>query len=226
MTIQNISLIIPSKNEKESLEKTLLEISHYKFINEVLIIVDDKKDNSINIAKKFNTRIIVQKKKGYGAAIIKGFSCATNKFGCIFNADYSFNPKDLKLMMRKTDRSSFIFGSRYMLGGSSDDDTIVTYVGNKIFSFMTRVFLKIKISDVLLTYVLCNVAHFKKLKLTQSDFRLCIELPAKVENYKFNYTEIASKERKRFSGKKKVNELKDGFLILIEILRFFFKKQK
>ena len=30
------------------------------------------------------------------------------------------------------------------------------------------------------------------------------------------------KERKRFSGQKKVNELKDGYLILLEIFLFDF----
>jgi hypothetical protein len=34
-----------------------------------------------------------------------------------------------------------------------------------------------------------------------------------------------SYERPRISGKKKVNELKDGFLILISILRLFINKK-
>jgi hypothetical protein len=34
------------------------------------------------------------------------------------------------------------------------------------------------------------------------------------------------KERKRFSGQKKVNELRDGYLILLEIINTFFKKIK
>jgi hypothetical protein len=83
--------------------------------------------------------------------------------------------------------------------------------------------LKIKLTDVLFTYVLCNVKIFRNLKLRNNDFRLCIELPLKVQRQKYLYTEIPTNERKRLSGKKKVNELKDGFLILLEIFNNFFK---
>ena len=224
--MKNISLIIPAKNELESLGKTIREILSYKFVNEIIIVVDSKKDNSINAVKKYNVKIVIQKQKGYGSAIIEGFNYASNEYGCIFNADFSFNPKYLKLMIKKTNKYQFIFGSRYIKNGSSDDDTIITFIGNKIFTFIAKLFLKIKLSDVLFTYVLCNVKNFKKLQLKESDFRLCIELPLKVENNHFKYTEIAVRERKRFSGKKKVNELKDGFLILVKIIVSLFNKQK
>ena len=117
-----------------------------------------------------------------------------------------------------------MFGSRYVKNASSDDDTIITFIGNKIFTFLSKILLKIKLTDVLLTYVLCNVNCFKNLKLKNHDFRLCIELPLRVQQKKYFYTEIPTRERKRFSGKKKVNELKDGFLILLEILDSFYKK--
>ena len=41
---------------------------------------------------------------------------------------------------------------------------------------------------------------------------------------KYNYCEIPMHERKRYAGKKNVNVIKDGFLILIEILYSFYKK--
>ena len=222
--MKNISLIIPAKNELESLGKTIREILSYKFVNEIIVVVDSKNDNSINAVKKYDVKIVIQKKKGYGSAIIEGFNYASNEYGCIFNADFSFNPQYLKLMINKTNKYQFIFGSRYIKNGSSDDDTIITFIGNKIFTFMAKLLLKIKLSDVLFTYVLCNVKNFKKLQLKESDFRLCIELPLKVENNHFKYTEIAVRERKRFSGKKKVNELKDGFLILVKIIASLFNK--
>jgi glycosyltransferase involved in cell wall biosynthesis len=221
--MQYISLIIPSKNEQECLEKTLLEILNYSFINEIIIIVDSNKDNSIKIAKKFNVKVIIQKKAGYGSAIIEGFNHAKNKYACIFNADYSFNPKSLKKMINKTSKYQFIFGSRYIKNGSSEDDTLVTYIGNKIFTLLSRQFLKIKLSDVLFTYVLCNVKNFKKLDLKNNDFRFCIELPYNIKKNNYNYTEISTKERRRFAGKKKVNNFKDGFLILLEIFKNLIK---
>lgn len=224
--MQFISLIIPAKDEMESLETTLREILSYRFINEVIIVVDSYKDNSISVAKKFNTKVIVQKKRGFGSAIIEGFNHAKNKYACIFNADYSFNPKYLKRMIKKTNKYQFIFGTRYMQNGSSDDDTIITFIGNKIFTYLSKKLLKIKLSDVLLTYVLCNVTAFKKLNLKSYDFRICIELPAKVQKNNYYYKELGIKERKRFAGIKKVNEIKDGFLISCEIIKNFMENNK
>ena len=226
--MQYISLIIPAKNEKESLEKTIREILNYKFINEIIIVVDSHQDNSIGVSKKINSnkiKVIIQKKYGYGSAIIEGFNHAKNKYACIFNADYSFNPKSLNEMIGKTDKYQFVFGSRYIENASSDDDTIITFIGNKIFTFLSQKLLKTKLSDILFTYVLCNVKNFKKLRLKNYDFRFCIELPAKVHRNNYKYTEIPINERKRFSGKKKVNEFKDGFLILLAIIKFFLKSK-
>ena len=52
-----------------------------------------------------------------------------------------------------------------------------------------------------------------------------MELSIKSKFKSFKVFDFPSYERPRISGKKKVNELKDGFLILISILRLFiFKK--
>ena len=40
--------------------------------------------------------------------------------------------------------ADFVFGSRYMKNASSDDDTLITYIGNKIFSFLGNLFLFLK----------------------------------------------------------------------------------
>jgi glycosyltransferase involved in cell wall biosynthesis len=216
--MENISLIIPAKNEVESLGAVLNEVKNYNFINEIIIIVDSETDNSINIAKKYNCKIIIQKNKGYGSAIIEGFQNATNKYGCIFNADYSFDPKDLEKFIELSRTYEFIFATRYQKNSGSDDDDWITFVGNKIFSFMSKNVLRINLSDILYTYVLCHVEKFNSLHLKRNDFRLCIELPFKVSQSKYSYTEISSYERARYGGKKKVNALKDGFIILTEVI--------
>ena len=66
---------------------------------------------------------------------------------------------------------------------------------------------------------------FRDLTLGYNDFSFCVELPIKAKFKSFRVFDFPSYERPRISGKKKVNELKDGFLILISILRLFvFKK--
>ena len=220
--MDKISLIIPCKNEVESLSAVLEEIKDNKFVNEIIIVVDSELDNSIPITKKFNCKLIIQKSKGYGSAIIEGFKNAKNEFGCIYNADHSFDPKYFSDLVRISKSYDFIFGSRYKGSGGSDDDTIITFIGNKMFTFITRFILGIKLSDILYTYVLCNVDKFNNLNLKNKDFKLCIELPVKVKKNKHSYIDLEMFERKRFDGKKKVNIIKDGLLISYEIIKSFF----
>jgi glycosyltransferase involved in cell wall biosynthesis len=219
-----ISVIIPCKDERLSIAAVLTELKKVKQVNEIIIVLDNKKDKSLEIIKKYKCKYIVQKNKGYGSAIIEGFKKATNDYGCIFNADHSFKPKYLKKMQILSKKNDFIFGTRYKGQSGSDDDSLLTYTGNKIFSFICKNFLGIKLSDVLFTYVLCNTKKFNSIKFKSYDFRLCIELPFNINKKSYKYTEISMFERRRLAGNKKVNEFKDGFLISMEIIRCFFNK--
>ena len=65
---------------------------------------------------------------------------------CIFNADGSFDPKYLIEMLEECKKENdFIFSSRYSKNGGSEDDTILTYVGNKIFSFIGKFFFNLNV---------------------------------------------------------------------------------
>ena len=63
---------------------------------------------------------------------------------------------------------------------------------------------------------------FKKLNIESNDFRFCVELPIKMQLSNMKYKCIPSYEHKRIAGEKKVSAFKDGFLILLEMLRLFF----
>ena len=69
-----------------------------------------------------------------------------------------------------------------------------------------------------------STESFKSLNVLYKDFSFCVELPIKAKLKNFNITNSASRERCRIAGKKKVNELKDGFLILISIIKLFISK--
>ena len=80
------------------------------------------------------------------------------------------------------------------------------------------------ISDILYTYVLGKTECVKKLKLNRKDFTLCVELPIKAKRNLMKIEAINSFERARIAGKKKVNVIRDGSLILFYLIRLFFVK--
>ena len=95
--MKNLTLVIPAKNEEYSLPKVLEEI---KNIDCKKLIVLSKTDiETIRSIKNFNCVILKQKKNGYGQALIEGINKVSTRYLCIFNADGSFDPKYLRIML-------------------------------------------------------------------------------------------------------------------------------
>ena len=222
--MKELTLIIPAKNEAECLPTVLNELKNFDC--KKIIIIPKTDLNTQNAVKNFDCKIIAQNSGGFGRALIQGIKEVETNFLCIFNADGSFDPKYLKNMFNELlNNYDFVFNSRYENDGGSDDDTFLTYTGNKIFTFICNSLFSLDISDVLFTYVMGKTSAFKSLGLKRKDFRFCIELPVLAKLKKYKLISRPSYERSRLSGRKKVNELKDGFLILLCILKMFiFKK--
>ena len=121
------------------------------------------------------------------------------------------------------EKFDLVFGSRYEKNAGSEDDTIITFIGNKIFSFLGKFFFALPISDILYTFVLGDTEKVKKLKLIKDDFSFCVELPIKAKKSNLKLTTNVAYERKRIGGKKKVNAFIDGYKILISMVALFFE---
>jgi len=221
--MDQITLVIPAKFESTSLPKVLNEL---EFFNVKKLVVIPKYDRETKDAiRTYSCQILDQTNEGFGNAIIEGINQVKTKYLCIFNADGSFDPKYLKVMLSLlTNEYDLVFNSRYAKNGGSDDDTILTYIGNYFFTKLCNILFKLNISDVLFTYVMGKTEVFQELKLKNPDFTFCIELPVKAKLKGFKIISNPSHERSRISGIKKVNEFKDGFLILISIFKLFIKK--
>ena len=222
--MQDLTLIIPTKKESESLPVFLNELKFLKCEKMIVLQFDD--NETINSIKNFNeVELYKQKKNGYGNALIEGIENCKTEYWCIINADGSMDPKYIREMLEACYDKDFVFGTRYKKpGGGSDDDTLVTFIGNKFFSFIGNIMFNLNLTDILYTYVMGKKKSFEKLKITSSDFRFCVELPIKAKKANFKFIEIPSHERVRIGGKKKVNAIKDGFLILFEMFTLFLKK--
>jgi len=217
----DLTLIIPAKNEKESLPKVIKELDNkYK----IKVVLQENDYETIEAIKNFNIEIIKQTGNGFGNALIEGINKTDTEYFSIFNADGSFEPKELDFMMKKIEEGyDFIFGSRYMRNSGSEDDTIVTYVGNKIFTLLGNIFFNLKISDILYTFVIGKTSKAQKLNLISNDFSFCVELPIKAKRQNNKLISTPSFERKRIAGEKKVNAFKDGLMILIKMIKLFFQ---
>ncbi len=224
--MQDLTLVIPAKFESESLPVFLKEISDLK--RKKLIVLEKSDLTTINSIKEFNEiELLFQEDKGYGAALREGINKTKTNYFCIINADGSMNPIILKNMMNviKSKNLDFLFASRYEKPeGGSDDDNIITLVGNFFFTKIGNIFFSLNITDILYTFVLGKTASFNNLNLSSKDFTLCVEFPIKAKKCGYLLGTIPSYERARIAGKKKVNAFKDGILILFKMIKLFFNK--
>jgi glycosyltransferase involved in cell wall biosynthesis len=221
--VKNITLIIPAKYEKESLPSVLLELEEFPF--NIIVILEPTDHETIDSIKNFDCTIIHQTNKGYGDALILGIKSVKTEYFCIFNADGSFNPIEISGMYSslKDKDGDIIFGSRYEKNATSEDDTIVTKVGNFIFTKLGKILFKLPITDILYTFVLGKTKLTLDLNLQSQDFAFCVELPIKAQRKNYKIFSTPAHERARIAGKKKVNAIRDGLYILKKMIFMFLK---
>ena len=199
--MKDLTIIIPAKDEKESLPTVIKSLESFNC--EIIITMKDDDIKTIESINRERIKIFFQSGKGYGNSLKEAIENCKSKYFCIFNADGSFEQNDLPKMYTEIQNYDFIYTTRYEKPGGSDDDTILTFFGNKFFSLIGNLFFSLKISDILYTFLMGNTDSFKKLNIKSNDFRFCVELPLKMELAKMSYKTIPSYEKNVLAERKR-----------------------
>ncbi len=97
----DFSIITPTFNSQETIEKNLISVSNQNFKNYEQIIVDNQsEDNTIKIINNFNNKnisLISEKDDGLYDAINKGINIAKGKYIAILHSDDYFYDNDVLL---------------------------------------------------------------------------------------------------------------------------------
>ncbi len=218
--MKDITLIIPAKNEPNALPLVLEEIKKLGLTVKILIVIRKDDLATFNATKNYECEVLFQSRNGYGNAIVEGITFVKTKYCCIFYADGSTDPRYIKKFYEKlnSDKLDLIFGSRYEKNAHSYDDDFITRIGNFGFTFLGNFLMKLKLSDLLFTYIFAKTNCLKEMRLLSDDYRLCIEIPYKAKSSKLKYSTIPCIERKRLADKKKVKAFSDGLKILLYLL--------
>ena len=86
-----------------------------------------------------------------------------------------------------TSEQGFNSGDIVVVGKSYQSEIVPLYIndsqlaGEKVSVFNGKILFKLKITDVLFTYVMGSTKAFKELNMTFNDFSFCIELPIKAK---------------------------------------------
>ena len=153
-------VIIPTYNEKENIEISILKIVNLKINFDIIVVDDNSPDQTGKIVKniidknqyKIRIHLIERKeKKGLGSAYIEGFKYAISKnYSYIFqlDADGSHNPSDLEILHNSlfTKKSDMVIGSRYIKGITvvnwPIERVLISYFANKYVNIITGINVK------------------------------------------------------------------------------------
>ncbi len=217
-----VSLLIPTRNEEGCIGRVLKEVPR-DVVDEVVVIDGHSTDRTAEEVKENlrpEDKFVVQKGKGYGAAFIEGFDIATGDVLIMMDADGSHNPADIpKLVERVRRGGEYVMASRYAPGGHSEDDTVIRWFGNRMFTLMTNMIHGTRVTDSLYLFTAVTRDGLKKLKLTSSGFEFCTEIVVKAHRAGLKFDEAPAIERARYAGKSKVNAFWHGLKILMMILK-------
>jgi len=229
--MQNVSIVIPAKDEQNTLGdvlrdlyNTLPGIKNYQF--EVICVDDHSKDNTAEIAEGFGAQVINNEAEpGKGLALRTGFTASHGDILVMMDADYSHRPEDLPLFLEQLkDNVGLVIGSRVI--GGSEEYTHIRAFGNVFLSTALGVFTGCHLTDALNGYKVFRRDIFTDFDYTSKAFEMEIEIIANTLRKGYRIVEVSSHERARAGGEAKSFVVRHGTRFLLRIMYEGFKGVK
>lgn len=104
-----LTIVVPTYNMHDYLDCCLQSLIIEGNLLEVLVINDGSKDDSLEIARKYEQahpnifRVIDKPNGNYGSCVNRGLQEATGKYIKILDADDQFNPSSLRVLLKKAE---------------------------------------------------------------------------------------------------------------------------
>jgi len=216
------TVIIPTKNEIIGVKK-ILPMVDKKWAEEWLVIDGGSTDGTIEEVKRLDFKIIQQKGKGLGNAYREGVKIASSENVLFFSPDGNAIAEDIPKLIKKRDEGDYdiVQISRFGKNGKSEDDTIITSFGNRMFTFLVNVFFGGKLTDALFGFKIVKKEIFDKINLDGEFLTLEQQMSIKASKLHLKIAEIDGVEPKRIGGKAKMQPLPTGARLSSQIIKEF-----
>lgn len=228
-------IVIPAYNEEATIGDVIQSIKKIKLGMDILVVNDGSSDRTSEIAKTAGAKVIdIPCNIGYGGAIQTGF-----RFAVDYNYDYvitmdgdgQHKPESIKSLIEvmETKKVDVVIGSRFLEGNYSMG--LARRLGSWIFSWITKLYTGLRISDPTSGFQIYNRRVFTYLSLGDNypldypDVNLIMAL----HRMNFQLTEAPVKMTVK-EGKSMHSGLKPLFyifrMILAIILVLLYKEEK
>lgn len=198
-TSVELSVLMPCLNEAASLPFCLTKafsfLEKHNVSGEVIVADNGSSDESVAIAKKFNARLVVEPRKGYGSAIMAGISEAKGKYIIIGDADDSYDFSGLQSFLALLrEGNDLVIGNRFRGGIQPKAMPFLhRYLGNPVLSFLGRIFFRTGIRDFHCGLRAISKEAYQKLDLKTTGMEFASEMIVKASLYRMKIAETPVK---------------------------------
>ncbi len=227
-----LSIIIPTYNERKTIEIIVNRILKIKSLKKEIIIVDDASNDGTSqllkkkITKKVKKIIYHKKNLGKGAAINSAKKFIKGKILIIQDADLEYYPSDYKSLIKPIikKKTKVVYGSR-VLGREKKNyksryTSNIRIFANYILTLLSNLINNQSLTDAHTCYKVFDTKIFKKIKLNEKDFRFCPEVTCKISRLDEKIIELPIKYNGRKVAEGKKIRFKDGILAIICLIKY------
>lgn len=216
-----ISIIIPTYNERENLERLVNEIFSLSLKDylQIIIVDDNSPDGTGRIAEKLSEkypqRLIVihrPQKLGLGTAYKAGFEKALalgSDLILTMDADWSHHPQYFPQFIASQNSAEVIIGSRYIKGGQVRGWKFPRKILSKGANLISRIILGLEIHDNTTGYRCYQRKVLEKInfnKIESEGYSFLIEMMFLCQEAGFKIKEIPIIFENRRKGKSKISQ--------------------
>ena len=234
----NFSIICCYYNELNILQKKFDEFSKFSdelnFEHEFIFIDNNSTDGSKKFLKQEEQKknknfffIFNEKNIGKGGSIKKALSFTNKKYAVIFDID-EYELLDLKKIydIIKNEDHDFLVGSR-IFKKQANFIYKKNYYGVKLITAIINILFNLKLTDAAGATKMIKMTEYIKYTFATNKFDFEFDVLCKFAKDNKKINEFHSNyEPRTYKEGKKLRAFKDGFTILIIILRNFFRKNE
>ena len=222
-----VSAVIPAMNEAENLPHVFKRLPD--IIDEVILVDGHSKDDTVAVARRLrpDVRVVTQTHRGKGNALACGFAVATGDIIVMLDADGSTDPAEIPMFVAELiDGADFVKGSRYMLGGGSEDLTHVRRMGNTFLTGTVNALFNVDYTDLCYGYMAFWRRCLPQLTVDCTGFEVETLLTLRAARAELKIAEVPSVEHNRIHGESNLRPVRDGLRVMRTILKERMKRDR
>ncbi len=222
--MKKVTVVIPCYNEAKGIADVIngFPIARLKaqgYTLEVLVIDNNSKDATAEVARAAGARVIHEPNKGKGNAIRTGFKSisADTDYVVMLDGDDTYRPEEILRMLEplSSEFCNVVIGSR--LGGKISEGSMKTFnrIGNWTYSHMVRYSFQVNVTDVLTGYFAWTKAVIDELHphLKSNGFAIEMEMITKMARLGHDIYSVPISYHSR-AGESNLQPVQDGARIM------------